>query len=230
MNKLENTGLIGGVSPLKQVVKAKRSGRYAKEATGTTKQRGGHSTVTSSTNRGGYNVNTRFKPENDWNKPPSGGTKSPPEKKKKEEEKSQNPKKPYSYTPEGELKINDPTSQSQSQSQSQKKSGYWKEWTTEHEYDKSTSYDYKSVWDRNDKDFQKKWKEQEADGDGGYAAWEKSAKKWNKDNPGESKKRQSKNKGKYTKSHKEWIPEEEGTQTQTQTQSQSQEKEDDEEN
>ena len=74
MNKMEHTDLIGGVSPLKKVVKAKRSGQYGREATVTAKQRGGYDKVTSATNRGGYNVNTRFKARGEWQKPTSGGT------------------------------------------------------------------------------------------------------------------------------------------------------------
>ena len=70
---MENTDLIGGVSPLKKVVKAKRSGQYGKAATATAGQRGGYDKVTSATNRGGYNINTRFKPRA-WTAPASGGT------------------------------------------------------------------------------------------------------------------------------------------------------------
>lgn len=72
---MKNTDIIGGVSPLKKVVKAKRSGKYGKNATSTSKRRGGFSEVTGSTNRGGYNVNTSFTPQSaTWTPPASGGT------------------------------------------------------------------------------------------------------------------------------------------------------------
>lgn len=92
--------IIGGVSPLKKVVKAKRSGHrgaskpgdrnYGREATSTEKRRGGFSKVTSSTNRGGYNVRTRFKVD-PWVKPASGGDRTPT--------------KPYSYDADGKMQV-----------------------------------------------------------------------------------------------------------------------------
>jgi len=90
--------IIGGVSPLK-VVKAKRSGKAAKAATKTGKQRGGYAKVSKTSNRAGYNVNTRFKSRAAWNKTGSGGTTSP-------KSTSPEPQKPYSYGPGGGIIIN----------------------------------------------------------------------------------------------------------------------------
>ena len=159
--------IIGGVSPLKQVVKAKRGGKAAKAATKTAKQRGGYGKVTPTTNRGGYNVNTRFKAREAWKAPGSGGSTT------KSGTPSAEPSKPYSYMPGGGITINNnPTNintntvdkgsgeQTQTQSQSlnqewvpgTKEEGYWKE------TDSGSLESYKSVWNRNKDGIQQKYK------------------------------------------------------------------------
>ena len=96
---MENANLIGGVSPLKKVVKAKRSGSAGKAATKTGKQRGGFAKVSKGSNRGGYNVNTRFKSRAPWTPPASGGGGS-------SSSSPATPAKPYSYGPNGDIVIN----------------------------------------------------------------------------------------------------------------------------
>lgn len=98
---MENTDIIGGVSPLKQRQKT-RGGQYAGKATTTAKRRGGYAKSTGARgkggrNVGGYNVRTRFTPRAAW-VPPSD--QSGP---------SIIPEKPYSYTPEGKLVVENPT-------------------------------------------------------------------------------------------------------------------------
>ena len=75
---MDNTDIIGGVSPLK-ARQASRGGEYAGKATRTAKQRGGYAKSTGvrgagGRNVGGYNVNTRFRSRGEWQKPVSGGT------------------------------------------------------------------------------------------------------------------------------------------------------------
>mgnify|MGYP003657579388 CR=1 FL=1 len=150
--------IIGGVSPLKKVVKAKRSGHrgaskpgdrnYGREATSTEKRRGGFSKVTGSTNRGGYNVRTRFKVD-PWVKPASGGDRTPT--------------KPYSYDADGNMQV-DPSL-----------SG--KEYRTIPGKEANISGGtYDEVWDANKDNFQDKWKDK-----GGKEAWIKQAEKEKKE-------------------------------------------------
>jgi len=100
---MNNANIVGGVSPLKKKAgQASRGGKDAGKATKTVKKRGGFAKSKGArgaggANLGGYNVQTSFKPGAAWNKPGSGGTTTTP-----------NPKKPYSYTPDGELVVNDP--------------------------------------------------------------------------------------------------------------------------
>jgi len=97
---MTNKEIVGGVSPLKKKARqSSRGGTEAGKATRTSKQRGGFAKSKGArgaggANVGGYNVQTSFKPGAAWNKPGSGGTTTP------------NPKKPYSYTPDGELTMN----------------------------------------------------------------------------------------------------------------------------
>jgi hypothetical protein len=69
---MEIDQILGRVSPLKA-----RGGKYAGIATGTASIRGGYSESTSGSNRGGYNTLTRFKAEDEWMPPPSGGIVGP---------------------------------------------------------------------------------------------------------------------------------------------------------
>ena len=69
--------IIGGVSPLK-ARQASRGGKRAGKATATTRRRGGFGKSKGKRggggrNVGGYNVNTKFTPDQDWVKP-AGGT------------------------------------------------------------------------------------------------------------------------------------------------------------
>jgi len=132
--------IIGGVSPLKKVVKAKRSGKYGKEATSTEKRRGGFSEVTGSTNRGGYNVQTRFKVD-PWVKPASGGDRTPT--------------KPYSYDPDGKMQVNTNTDANASASASATAGtaaeGKWVQ-------DGKNLPSYRKAWDGNLDNVQKSYK------------------------------------------------------------------------
>ena len=97
---MENTNIIGGVSPLK-ARQSSRGGKRAGQATSTSKRRGGFGKSTGKRggggrNVGGYNVLTSFTPSAAWTPPASGGTTYIP-----------NPKKPYSYDKDGELKVGD---------------------------------------------------------------------------------------------------------------------------
>ena len=146
----------GGVSPLK-ARQSSRGGKRAGSATATSKRRGGFAASKGKRggggrNVGGYNVNTRFKADK-WVKPPSGGTMTTPK-----------PNLPFNHTPDGTVKINDPTNINVDANASADASatgvntttnttdGYWKEW------DETTGGGraFQVVWDENKKDFQKK--------------------------------------------------------------------------
>ena len=75
---MNNTDIIGGVSPLK-ARQATRGGKKAGKATRTARQRGGFARSkgkrgAGGRNVGGYNVRTSFVTDEDWVKPVSGGT------------------------------------------------------------------------------------------------------------------------------------------------------------
>ena len=98
---MNNTDIIGGVSPLK-ARQSSRGGKRAGQATSTSKRRGGFAKSTGKLggggrNVGGYNVNTRFTTSAPWTPPASGGTTYVP-----------SPKKPYNYDEDGNMKV-DPT-------------------------------------------------------------------------------------------------------------------------
>ena len=198
----------GGVSPIK-ARQASRGEKSARKATATGKRRGGFAKSKGKRggggrNVGGYNVQTRFRPEKAWIKPPSGGTSvsAPP-----------NPIKPYSVDNKGDIIYNNNITQNTEGGYNITETpGYWEDYYTEHKYP-DNDYSYQAVWDRNADNFQDLWVDKDQDGDGGYAAWEKAAKKWNEENPGKSKEIQQNNKGKtYKVRHQRWIP---GTTTQT---------------
>tara|TARA_R110002167_G_scaffold20876_1_gene76056 strand:- start:39 stop:605 length:567 start_codon:yes stop_codon:yes gene_type:complete len=74
---MDNTDIIGGVSPLKQRQKT-RGGKYAKKATATSKRRGGFQKAKGEwggggRNVGGYNVNTSFTAGPAWVQPANAG-------------------------------------------------------------------------------------------------------------------------------------------------------------
>ena len=125
--------IIGGVSPLKKVVKAKRSGKYGKEATSTEKRRGGFSKVTGSTNRGGYNVRTRFKVD-PWVAPSSGGDRTPT--------------KPYSYDADGNMQVDPSLSGKEYRTLPGKEANI-------------SGGTYDEVWDANKDNFQENWESKE---------------------------------------------------------------------
>ena len=154
---MKNTDIIGGVSPLK-ARQASRGGEHAGKATKTARRRGGFAKSTGArgaggANVGGYNVNTRFTPRGEWQKPASGGTATTPD-----------PVKPYSYTPEGELKVDTLT-----------------EYKTDPDIVTTSSTKsggtFDEVWDANKDNFQDEWADK-----GGKEAWIKAAKKWNEEN------------------------------------------------
>jgi len=75
---MDNTDIVGGVSPLKQRQKT-RGGKYAKKATETSKRRGGFQEAKGEwggggRNVGGYNVQTSFTPGPAWVKPANAGS------------------------------------------------------------------------------------------------------------------------------------------------------------
>jgi len=75
---MDNTDIVGGVSPLKQRQKT-RGGKYAKKATATSKRRGGFQKAKGEwggggRNVGGYNVQTSFTPGPAWVKPANAGS------------------------------------------------------------------------------------------------------------------------------------------------------------
>ena len=165
-----NADLIGGVSPLKKVVKARRSGSAGKAATKTGKQRGGFDRVSKSSNRGGYNVNTRFKSRAPWTPPASGGGGTAPTA----------PAKPYSHGPNGGIQIinspnfaninqqggdgtNTKTINSTKQHAGSPEEGHWEEST-----EKLDSY--KSTWDKDKDGIKAKYKT--------YDAYVKAAEEW----------------------------------------------------
>ena len=89
---IDKNNIINAVSPLKKRTKSYKGGTKTKKAaTGTAKRRGGFDKSTSTTNKAGYNVNTKFKAirgESAGGKP----TASVP-----------SPTKPYKYGPDGKL-------------------------------------------------------------------------------------------------------------------------------
>ena len=89
---IDKNNIINAVSPLKKRAKSYKGGtKIKKAATGTAKRRGGFDKSTSTTNKAGYNVQTKFKAirgESAGGKP----TASVP-----------SPTKPYKYGPDGKL-------------------------------------------------------------------------------------------------------------------------------
>ena len=89
---IDKNNIINAVSPLKKRAKSYKGGTKTKKAaTGTAKRRGGFDKSTSTTNKAGYNVQTKFKAirgESAGGKP----TASVP-----------SPTKPYKYGPDGKL-------------------------------------------------------------------------------------------------------------------------------
>ena len=76
---MENTDIIGGVSPLKK--RGQRGGKHAAKATSTKGRRGGFAKAKGKRGGGGrnvagYNANTRFKARDPWQKPASSGPSS----------------------------------------------------------------------------------------------------------------------------------------------------------
>jgi len=151
---------IGGVSPLKarEPRQSSRGGKEAGTATRTAKRRGGFAKSrgergAGGRNVGGYNVQTSFNPDAAWQKPPSGGT-------------TIIPQKPYIIDKDGKVKMNDTLSGTEYK---QDPDVTTTSGTTE---SKGT---YSEVWKANEDNFQDKWKDK-----GGYDAWVKEAKAWNK--------------------------------------------------
>ena len=118
---MEDTNVIGGVSPVKKrgARQGSRGGKAAGRATSTGKRRGGYAKSAGKRgaggpNVGGYNVMTRFTPGKPWSPPVSGGTTIIPDFGKLKDEKDPNsknkkdPNYPYKvWTPgtEGSEKI-----------------------------------------------------------------------------------------------------------------------------
>jgi len=230
---MDNTNIIGGVSPLKAKRQASRGGKASGAATKTGKQRGGYAKSKGKrggggANVGGYNVNTRFKSRAAWNKPPSGGSTSD-----RSAAAPRDPAKPYSYGPDGGIVINNnvnsnPGSQSQSQSQSQTSGtpGSPEEGRMEDVYANKTTEtggleSYQKVWDKNDNNLQAQY-------DGDFKKWTAAADSWWKNHATDEQKA-SRNKSKTTTREKvgekyvktkDAVAATSGTQSQEQTQKQ----------
>ena len=90
---IDKNNVINAVSPLKKRTKSYKGGtKIKKAATGTAKRRGGFDESTSTSNKAGYNVQTKFKAirgESAGGKPKAPSVPSPT--------------KPYSYGPDGKL-------------------------------------------------------------------------------------------------------------------------------
>ena len=142
---MENTDIIGGVSPLK-ARQSSRGGKRAGQATSRSKSRGGFAKSTGvrgggGRNVGGYNVLTSFTPSAPWTPPASGGTTYIP-----------NPVKPYSYDEDGKIKVGTEYR------------------TLPGEKANKSKGTFDEVWDANENNFQDEWKDK-----GGKEAWKKQA-------------------------------------------------------
>ena len=152
---MENSdNILGGVSPLKKR-QSSRGGKHAGKATSTGKRRGGIAKSkgkrgAGGRNVGGYNVMTSFNPGAAWKAPPSGGVIKPG--------------KPFGYTPDGDIKVDDPKG--------------WKKWhpgtpgTPGREVQRESKGTFKEVWEANENNFQDEWKDK-----GGKEGWKKQAQK-----------------------------------------------------
>ena len=185
--------ITGGVSPLK-ARQATRGGKYAGAATATSGRRGGFAKSAGARgaggrNVGGYNVQTRFTPSGAWRPPGSGGT---------------------TIIPSTPPVVGGKNTTKKTKTEGTE--GYWtyKDLTTEHEYDNLESY--KKVWDKNDKDLQSKYTDDEdMEAEGAKSAYDKfvdAAEAWWKTDAGK-KEREKRSKGKYTTTKRvkdKWIP------------------------
>ena len=89
---IDKNNIINAVSPLKKRAKSYKGGtKIKKAATGTAKRRGGFDKSTSTSNKAGYNVQTKFKAIRGQS---AGG---------KPAASVPSPTKPYSYGPDGKL-------------------------------------------------------------------------------------------------------------------------------
>ena len=89
---IDKNNVINAVSPLKKRTKSYKGGTKTKKAaTGTAKRRAGFAKSTSTTNKAGYNAQTKFKPI----RGESAGGKTPAS--------VPSPTKPYNYGPDGKL-------------------------------------------------------------------------------------------------------------------------------
>ena len=89
---IDKNNVINAVSPLKKRTKSYKGGtKIKKAATGTAKRRGGFAKSTATSNKAGYNVNTKFKAV----RGESAGGKQPAS--------VPSPTKPYNYGPDGKL-------------------------------------------------------------------------------------------------------------------------------
>ena len=212
--KMMNSIEIEAVSPLK-ARQSSRGGKSAGRATSTGKRRGGFAKSSGKRgaggrNVGGYNVNTRFS-SSKWTPPPSGGT-------FRYGSDAPAAQKPYSFTPEGKMKVNPTATQKQKQSQTQGTpgSGYYKDIYEDRTTTTGGLEGYKTVWDKNADDLQGKYT-------GDFKKFTAAADKWWEEEATEEEK-QKRNKTTKTdrvKIGQEWIQTSEptaGTQTQSQSQ------------
>ena len=189
---MENTDMIGGVSPLK--ARGKRGGKAARANTRTAKSRGGFAKTTKSSgssNKGGYGALTRFKAREPWKKPASSGPASTSVKAPMDNglpdininNINTNTNYPNTDTPSGKME------QEQNLETNTENLGEW----VPPVYGTRTTKGgglptYVEAWDQNftkkdGKRIDKHGKEY-SDDEAGYAEFEKAAKKWNKENKG----------------------------------------------
>ena len=165
---IDKNTIINAVSPLKRKKSYRGGTKVKKAATATSKRRGGFAKSTATSNKAGYNVQTRFKAMR-GQAPASGSPESPA---------APAPQKPYSFDKDGNVVVNnyiDVAGGTQSQDQNLELNidgteGYWTYKDVEVEAEEET---YTGFWDKRIKD-EKEW----SDG------MRRHINRWKKKNPG----------------------------------------------
>jgi hypothetical protein len=168
----------GGTSPIKLragKAKSRRGGAEAGKATAKKGNylggRGGYKKSSGAqgtgVNRGGYNVHTRFKPRAKPEAPKGGGSGTT----------DNTPSKPYSFDKDGNIVINNYNVQNNKGGTGTNTGTSNEGWEYKQDPNETTSErkskgSFKDVWDKNENNFQDKWKTQ-----GGFEAWKKQAQK-----------------------------------------------------
>ena len=198
---IDKNNVINAVSPLKKRAKSYKGGtKIKKAATGTAKRRGGFDKSTSTSNKAGYNVQTKFKAIRGQS---AGG---------KPAASVPSPTKPYSYGPDGKLgsvtnnynnidnSVDDHSTINTATVDGGGDGGHWEEQTTT-ELKELESYD--DFWEtriksgKHSKGMQKYIDKYPGDIDAARKEWEIVSRK------NESKR--NKNRKKTTKTTKTWV-------------------------